>query len=342
MDSLTTVGIVGHGLIGRTHAQAVAGVDGAELRAIVSRRGPTALEPPRDDVRWYRSPGELYGDAVPDVVAICSPSAEHAAQVREALEHGAHVLVEKPPAVSADELRSLVDLARARGRLLAVVSQQRLEPQLRHIADLIHQGALGQPRLGEVRLHWHRPQSYYDEAPWRATDAHGGSLANQGWHAIDLLTWFFGPASVVAARTATLAHDVTVEDVAVASVQFRSGALGSIVTTTATPPGEPAELRLFFDRGSVTIHDTTVAEWNLPTDVPAPPNADVAASGASDPAAIGAIGHRRQWADLVAAIRSASDPAVPATESLPTLALVEAAYRSADLGTAVSVSEAKA
>lgn len=342
MDSPITVGIIGYGLIGRTHAQALAGVDGTVLQSIASRRGQSAANPDEtylDDARWYHSPDDLYANGVPDVMAICSPSGDHADQIRAALEHGAHVLAEKPPAGDAGELQELIDLARNRGRTLAVVSQQRLEPQLMHVARVIHHGALGRPLLGEVRLHWHRPQSYYDDAPWRATDAHGGSLANQGWHAVDLLTWFFGPASAATAQTATIAHDVSIEDTTVASVRFRSAAMGSIVTTTATPPGEPAEIRMFFERGAVTIHDTKIVEWHAPDDVPAPPSATTTASGAADPAAIGAIGHHRQWADLATAIRTETPPAVPAEQSLHTLALIDAVYRSADTGKAVTIGE---
>jgi predicted dehydrogenase len=94
---------------------------------------------------------------------------------------------------------------------------------------------------------------------------------------------------------------------------------------------------MFFDCGTVTIHDTTVAEWDAPDDVPAPPTASDTGSGAADPAAIGAIGHHRQWSDLISAIHAGSTPAVPATESIHTLALIEAIYRSAEQGIAVTV-----
>jgi predicted dehydrogenase len=292
-------------------------------------------------VRWYTSAKEMYADRTPEIVAICSPSGLHAEHVRTALEHDAHVFVEKPPASTVAQFHELTVLATQRDRLLTVVSQQRMEPQLRHIADVIRGGRLGSARLGELRLHWHRPQQYYEDSPWRATDPHGGSLANQGWHAADLMTWFLGPAFTVTAQTATVAHDIEVEDMAVATMRFSSGAMGSVVTTTAMPPGEPAEIWLYFERGSIGIRDTQVIGWNVPEGVPPlPPTQRAAAavgSGASDPAAIGAIGHTRQWQDLVNAVRTGTSPAVTTTSSAHTLALIEAIYQAADTGAVVKV-----
>lgn len=341
MDNPITVGIIGFGLIGRTHAQALLDVDGAVLTSVVSRRtreqltddAPASL----DGVVVHDSPEAMYAAGAPDVVAICSPSSMHGDQARAALDHGAHVLVEKPPAGSSAELHALATQAAAGGRQLAVVSQHRMATHTRHIVDVLATGALGAPRLGEVRLHWHRPQSYYDASPWRKADPHAGSLANQGWHAVDLLTWFFGPAAQVVAQAATLAHDIDVEDTTAATVRFHNGAIGSIVTSTATPPGEPAEIRLFFENGSIRLQDTEIVEWATPDQVLPPPSGSGATTGATDPAAIGAGGHREQWQDLVAAIRAGTRPAVTASDSVHTLELVEAIYRAAKSGAATTV-----
>lgn len=334
MNQKTPVAIVGYGMIGRTHREALAAVPEAELVAVVSRRGG----PPDDEtadlsgVRWFHTQEELHAAVRPEIVAICSPSGQHADQTKLALEHGTHVFVEKPPAGTVDELNALNALAQRQKRHLSVVSQYRMRPQLAHVATLIKNGTLGRPLLGEMRLHWHRPQSYYESAPWRANDAHGGSLPNQGWHTVDLLTWYFGPASEVGGITATLAHDIGVEDTTSSTIRFASGALGSVVTTTTTPPGEPSELRLFFDQGSIRIQDTQVTDWDLPDDVPPPPSDGDTGSGAADPAAIGADSHRRQWQDLVDAVRGGTTPSVTGVDALPTLALIEAIYESAETG----------
>ncbi|MGP3961201.1 Gfo/Idh/MocA family protein [Nonomuraea sp. 3N208] len=327
-----TVGIIGYGLIGRIHAEAVSKVDGAILAGIVSSGEDV---PP--GVHRCATDEELYAEVAPDVVAICTPPTLHARQTQSALEHGAHVLVEKPPAITVAELRDLQKLAESADRRFAVVSQQRLLPHLAHVAEIVHSGRLGRPLLGEVRLHWHRPQSYYEIAAWRATDPLGGSLPNQGWHAVDLLTWYLGPATWVTGQIGTLAHVAEVEDTAVATVRFSGGALGSIVTTTTTPPGHPTEISLFFERGTVRIHDTEIVTW--PDEIPLPGRGRVS-SGAADPAAIGADGHRRQWQDLIDAVRTGGRPAVTAAESIHTLALIEAVYTSARTGRAVALERA--
>jgi predicted dehydrogenase len=215
------------------------------------------------------------------------------------------------------------------------VSQQRLLPHPRHVAGLLHESRLGAPLLGEIRLHWHRPQSYYDAVPWRSNDPHAGSLANQGWHALDLLSWFFGPVQSVCAMTATLAHRIDVEDTTTAALRFGSGALGSVVTTTATAPGQPSTITLFTELGSITIRDSTVERWDLPDDIPGPATESAIGSGAADPASIGTAGHRLQWCDVIDAVRTNRAPAVTAADGARTLALIDAIYESARTGVAV-------
>jgi UDP-N-acetyl-2-amino-2-deoxyglucuronate dehydrogenase len=325
------VGIVGFGQIGRTHFDALKSCPDAQVVAI-SRR-----QPPSEDlgVAWHADYQELLHRPDVDLVAICTPSGDHAPQALAALEAGKGVIVEKPLALTLAEGDRVVRTARERGLFLSVISQRRTEPACRYLQEGIIAGRLGRPVLGEALVRWHRDQRYYDSAPWRGTRAmDGGVLMNQAIHAIDLLCWLFGPVTEVSGSTATLARRIEAEDTAVAALRFASGALGAITATTATSPGLPAELNLFWDRGLISLHDASVVRWEAP-DLPPPPADKLPGSGSANPAAIGSLGHLRQWQDIVAAYREGRDPLVTGEDALATVSTILAIEEAGRTGRAV-------
>ncbi|MFW6597602.1 Gfo/Idh/MocA family protein [Propionibacteriaceae bacterium Y2011] len=320
------VGIIGLGSIGTTHMTAVGAVDGLELRGTVGGSGV-------DQVRSYDDVAGLLADDSIQVVGICSPSGLHAEHAIAALEAGKHVLVEKPVATSVADARRLVEVAERAGTVAGVVSQRRLESQHVHLKQAIDAGQFGNPVLGEALIRWHRDADYYNHAAWRRAAPGGGSLMNQGLHSVDLLRWLFGEVADVQAQTATLVADMEAEDTTVAAIRFASGALGAIVTSTATKPGLPAELNLYFSEGAVGIHHTEVVRWTGAAEPP--PAASRVESGASSPI-IDAEGHITQWQDLLHAINDGSQPMVTLADGAATVALIEAVYTSARTGARVT------
>src|SRR5207248_1589824 len=127
-------------------------------------------------------------------------------------------------------------------------------------------GRFGRLTLGETTCKWWRPQSYYDEGSWKGTKQldGGGALMNQAIHNVDLLSWMMGPVTHISGFTATLAHDrIEVEDTAVASLRFASGALGVIQATTSVYPGLPKTIAVHGDRGTVIIEQDDVLRWDF-------------------------------------------------------------------------------
>jgi predicted dehydrogenase len=249
------------------------------------------------------------------------------------------VLVEKPLCVDPAEAASLVRAAERSRLTCGVVSQRRLEPQHQAIKALLDAGHLGQARLIETAIHWYRADAYYAEKPWRSEAEHGGgSLFNQGVHNLDLMLWLFGTVETVQGRTATLGHTHAVEDTTAALLSFASGTLGVIVTSTALPPGRPAMLRLFTDRGSCELANDSMVRWDF-AGVAEPPSAAGVGSAASDPKAIGIEGHIAQWRDFVRAVRERRPPASSFRDGFEAARLVDAIYRSAAEGRAVRPSE---
>jgi UDP-N-acetyl-2-amino-2-deoxyglucuronate dehydrogenase len=343
-------GIVGTGVIAALHAAAIRTLPGARLAAVTdvaagaagafaAARG-CAAEPDLD---------ALLARPDVDVVCVCVPSGLHAEIGVRAARAGKHLAVEKPVDVTLAAADRLIEAARTAGVALTVISQHRFDPGLVELKRLIDGGALGRLVLGEASTKWYRTQAYYDSAGWRGTWAmDGGSLMNQGVHYVDLLRWCMGPVTEVTAVCATQAHQVEVEDTALALVRFASGAVGTIMSTTAAYPGFPQRLEITGTGGTVIVEDGRITRRALTADgdgaadpdAADPDAADTGAAGpgaAADPAAIEVASHAAQLADLLAAVAEGREPAVGGQAGRDALEIICAVYESARTGRTVSL-----
>ena len=219
---------------------AVTDVDAGAAAAFAAARGCPA-EP---DL------GALLARRDVEVVCVCVPSGLHAAIGVQAAKAGKHLVVEKPIDVSLEAADRLIDAARAAGVALTVISQHRFDPGLVELKRLLDDGALGRLVLGEASTKWYRAQAYYDSAAWRGTYAmDGGSLMNQGVHYVDLLRWCMGPPVEVTAVCTTQAHQIEVEDTALADRQVRLGRRGHHPVQHRGLPRLPAAPGDHRDRG---------------------------------------------------------------------------------------------
>jgi len=327
-------GILGAGMVARYHAQAIAAMPGARLVA-VSRSDPSkaAASAAEFGVPCETSEAALLARRDIDAVCICTPSGQHARQTIAAARAGKHVLVEKPMALTLADADAMIDACRRAGVTLAVALQRRTEPAYRLVHQAIRDGLLGRPVLGLALIPYFRSKAYYDSAPWRGTWAEdgGGALMNQGIHIADLLVWFMGDVEEVLARSATLDHGIEVEDDVVATVRFKSGALGSIAATTAAAPGFPHRVEVYGTRGGVQHEAEAIVRWDgesapaIDPALRARASASAAGAGAS-PTGLAPTGHARILADFVTSIRDRRPPLVPGEEGRRSLALVLAVY----------------
>src|SRR5262249_25240432 len=217
------------------------------------------------------------------------------------------------------------------------------------LKQAVKSGRFGRLTLGETTCKWWRPQSYYDEGGWKGTLAldGGGAMMNQAIHNVDLLLWMMGRATHVSGFKATLAHErIEVEDTAVGCIRFANGALGVIQATTSVWPGLPKTIAVHGDKGSVVVEQEDVLRWEF--DPPTPQDEAVkqrfaqkvgASGGASNPAAISHVGHARQLADFVQAIRTGRPPAADGREGRRAVALIQALYESAASGRTIEVTD---
>jgi len=352
--------VVGAGVIGNLHAQTITNLVGAQVAVVVDvapeRARDLALRHqarPLADISQALSLPEI------DAVAICTPSGAHADLVVAALEAGKHVVVEKPLDVCLSAARRVAVAERESGRCVTVISQHRFDPSSRVVREALSSGRLGRVTSGSASIAWWRSQGYYDSAGWRGTWAMdgGGALMNQGIHTIDLLVWFLGRPVEVFAWTGLLAHErMEVEDTAVATVRFASGALGVIHGTTAAYPGLNARLQVHGDRGSAVIDDDELTYFHAARESDIGPDlgagspgnqaAEVLAPEASQASRAGRrtaglkpTSHTAQYQDFLSSVASGHPPLVTVAEATRTLAVVRAIYESADAGRPVPVDD---
>jgi UDP-N-acetyl-2-amino-2-deoxyglucuronate dehydrogenase len=328
-------GIVGCGTISAQHIGAIRRTAGARLVAVWSRRIERAQAVSRTDgVDFCADLGRLLARQDVHAVSICTPSGLHPGHAIRALEAGKHVLVEKPIALTLADADQMIASARRNQRTLGVVCQYRFTPAARATKRAVEEGRFGRLVLGSASVKWFRSQAYYESGDWRGTWAmDGGALMNQSIHGIDLLQWLMGPVDSVQAYTATLGHAIEVEDVAVAALRFKSGALGLIEGTTCAYPGLTVRLEIHGTHGAAIIVDgqerllcfgdpavdigmfgRRPPELDQPPSTPLPSLADNYAA---------LLGH------FVQAIREGRLPAVDGIEGRKSLALALAIYQAA-------------
>jgi UDP-N-acetyl-2-amino-2-deoxyglucuronate dehydrogenase len=332
-------GIVGTGVIAALHAAAIGTLPDSRLAAVtdVVPGAAQAFAAARGGAAEADLDALLARPDV-DVVCVCVPSGLHAEIGIRAARAGKHLVVEKPVDVTLAAADRLIEAARSAGVALTVISQHRFDPGLIELKRLIDEGALGRLVLGEASTKWYRTQAYYDSAAWRGTWAmDGGSLLNQGVHYVDLLRWCMGPVTEVTAVCATQAHRVEVEDTALAIVKFGSGAVGTILSTTAAYPGFPQRLEITGTGGTVIVEDGRITCRALAgQDSAGPAGSGPAGPGAAaDPVAIEVASHAAQLADLLAAVEEGHEPAVGGQAGRDALEIVCAVYESSRTGQTV-------
>jgi len=278
-----------------------------------------------------------------DVVSVCVPSGLHAEVGTQAAAAGKHLVIEKPIDTTLAAADRLIGAARAAGVVVTVVSQHRFDPGLAELRILLDAGALGRLVLGEASTKWYRSQAYYDSAAWRGTWAlDGGSLMNQGIHYVDLLLWAMGPVAEVTALTATQAHEVEVEDVALALLRFCSGAVGTIVASTAVFPGFAQRLEITGTNGTVVIEDGQIVRRDISGEESGAAALRSAAghggsAAGANPAGLAPASHAAQIADLLGAIDAGRQPSVTAESGRAALEVVCAVYQSAREGRKIAL-----
>jgi len=184
---------------------------------------------------------ELMASGLCDAVAVATPHYYHPPMVIEALEHGLHVLSEKPAGVYTKQVRQAIEAAAKSDKTYAMMFNQRTNPLYIKVRELVKSGVYGKMmRMNWVCTSWYRTQAYYDSGTWRATwsGEGGGVMLNQCPHQLDLWQWICGmPTKIAAFAHEGMWHNIEVEDDVTIYAEYADGATGTFVTSTGEYPG---------------------------------------------------------------------------------------------------------
>lgn len=341
-------GIVGCGKVAHLHARALLGLAEADFVGVQSRTPERAHAFGKAyGVPVFATVEHLVHSGRAQVVLVCTPHPQHAGPAIEALEAGAHVLVEKPLASSVEDCDRMIGCARANRRSLGMISQRRLYPAVRRMHKAVAEGKIGHPALAVATLLGWRGEDYYASDPWRGSwsGEGGGVLLNQGSHLVDILQWIMGPIAEVSGYAANVNHPwIEVEDTVVSCVRFASGAVGSLVLSNSQKPALYGKIAVFGRNGgsigvqtdggemflpgqSGSVEPPRIDFWNVPGEehLVGEWNAqDQKEFSSSDPTV---LYHKLQIAEFLDAVRQTRDPMVTGDEGRKSVEIIQAIYR---------------
>jgi predicted dehydrogenase len=205
----------------------------------------------------YYNIGELLSNEKEvDVVSVCTPNGLHAVHSIKSLQAGKHVLCEKPMAIDTKDARKMIDTEKQTGKKLFVVKQNRFNPPVAFVKQLLDEKKLGAIFSFQLNCFWNRPAAYYHNS-WKGTkELDGGILFTQFSHFIDLLYWLLGDVSFAEGSRQNFLHKdcIEFEDTGVAILKLESGAMGTInYTINSDHKNMEGSLTLFGEKGTVKI-----------------------------------------------------------------------------------------
>lgn len=344
--------MIGYGLAGSVfHAPLIAATPGLRVSAVVTGNPErqAAARRAHPDASVVSDPDEVFGRAADhDFVVVAAPNDVHVKLAREALDAGLPAVVDKPLAPTADEARSLVEHAEERGVLITAYMNRRWDSDQLTLRRLLEEEGLGEVLRFESRFERWRP-TLSEARPWRersSPSAGGGILLDLGPHLVDQARLLFGEPERVYAEIADRRGGGADDDAFVA-LDHGSGVWSHLwMSLLAASPGP--RLRVLGNRAAYLVAEVDGQEAAL-----------VAGARPGDDGEWGAE-PRERWGQLVdgngskpvpsergdwprfyylleRALREGSPPPVDPWDAVAGLEILDAARRSADSGTVVSL-----
>jgi UDP-N-acetyl-2-amino-2-deoxyglucuronate dehydrogenase len=272
-------------------------------------------------VDWHTDYREMLERKDLDVAFVMTPSGMHGQMAIDAAQAGKDVIVTKPMEVTLEKADRMIRVCRDCGVKLAIDFEQRYVLHNLKIKRAIEDGKLGKLVLGEVRMKWYRAQKYYEG--WHGTwemDG-GGSLINQAIHWIDLLLWFMGPVDTVFGHTGVFTHQIETEDLGVAVLTFKNGAMGTVLGTTTWYKDDAPVVEVHGKKGYVGIKGAELALWEF-TSLDSKRFTEEFEEGLPEHWPANVV------EDMIGVLREGKEPVVDGSEGRKSLELVKAIYES--------------
>jgi UDP-N-acetyl-2-amino-2-deoxyglucuronate dehydrogenase len=329
-------GIIGCGRIAKRHAEHIS--DQARLVAICDNNeaalGKFLAAYPQ--AKAYTSIEEMLtaGNDM-DVVNICTPNGLHAEHTIKALKAGKHVVCEKPMALTSNDCQRMIEESLIAQKYLFVVKQNRFNPPVQKLKEVIDAGRLGKIYSAQLNCFWNRGNEYYQDTDWKGTKAlDGGILFTQFSHFIDLFLWLLGTVQQVKVMSNNYHHQnvIEFEDTLVSIVKFESGMIGTMnFTINAYRKNMEGSITIFGEKGTIKVGGQYLNELDYQsiegleiTDIPAgnKPNDYGSYQGSMS-------NHDKVIANVIDVITNGGRIAVNGFDGLRTTELIQTIYNNA-------------
>lgn len=345
MSKSTKIVIVGLGLVGRRHADAIQQIADAVLVGVVDTSEAALAYARESGTACVDDLATAFDRFSPDGVILSTPTPLHVEQGNFCVQQKCPVLIEKPLATSATEAEGLIADAEQLDVPVLVGHHRRYNPLIQKARALIEEGIVGNIRSVHAQCWLYKPDHYFEEAPWR-TRSGAGPLSVNLVHDIDLLRYLCGEIVSVSAQMAPSSRGFENEEVAAAVLGFENNAVGTVSVsdgivspwswelTAREYPVYPSTQESCYliggSQGSLSVPDLTVWNQNGNRDWWAPISATSVHREASDPL-INQIEH------FVSVINKQETPLVSGSEGLKTMRVLEAISESARSGRTINV-----
>ena len=292
-------------------------------------------------IKRYTDYKQLIDENELELVGIATESGVHAEIALYCIDHNVNVIIEKPMAMSMEDAEKIIKLSEEKGVKVSACHQNRFNIAVQEMRKALESGRFGKISHGSIHVRWNRNKDYYTQAPWRGTWAQdGGALMNQCIHGIDLLRWMMGNEidEVYGVTRQQFHHYLEAEDIGMAVVKFKNGAVATIEGTTNVYPQNLEEtLYLFGETGTVKLggkSTNNIDVWNFADET----DEDQANKGLEEATSnVYGNGHTSLYADVIDAIKNDRAPYVDAYAGRNALELVLAIYKSQKEGKAVKL-----
>lgn len=254
--------VAGSGHIGKRHAEMIRRNPEAELVAMCDVLSREDIGLKELEVPFFSSVDDMLNSGLDfDVVNVATPNGLHAVHSLKALEHGKHVVCEKPMALSKHDCEAIIHKALQVNKNVFSVMQNRYSPPSVWIKEVINKKILGNIFLVQLNCYWNRDDRYYfpggKKNSWKGIkELDGGTLFTQFSHFIDIMYWLFGDIKDIQARfnNFTHKHSIEFEDSGLVNFNFVNGGMGSINYSTAVwDINLESSITIIGEKGSVKI-----------------------------------------------------------------------------------------
>mgnify|MGYP003984317923 CR=1 FL=1 len=326
--------LVGCGRIAKRHSELLGfnEINGARLTSVCDTVEEKSKKIGKQfNVPYYTDMNEMMQKEDIDVVSVLTESGNHAKHVINLAKYGKHIVVEKPMALTTDDVDDMIMACEKNRCRLFVVKQNRFNVPVIKLKEAVNNNRFGKLFMATVRVRWCRPQEYYDQASWRGTWAmDGGVLTNQASHHVDLLEWMMGKVDSVYAKGINALADIEAEDTAAVILKFRNGGIGVIEATTAIRPKDlEGSLSVLGEKGSVEIGGFAVNKmlhWSFPEQKDG--DEEVMDEYSVNPPNVYGFGHQAYYEHVVDSILSNKQHMVDGLEGRKSIELISAIYES--------------